>query len=598
MTDFHDYRPSRRLYPTLAISPDGSRIAYCDDRNGQFNLVVAPIDGEATQLTDYTDRSVRQVSWHPDGSILFFAADREGDEFHQLFRIDAGSREITQLTDAPDVQHFLAGEACSPDGRYLAFAANDDERTNQDVSLLDLGTGQVRRVLALQSMVLAGTWSADSTRLTAVDVHSNSDYRPHVVDVAGGESRELMPDHTGIKNEPVGLLPDHSALVVATDLDRDFVGLASVSLDDGTLSWLATPDWDVEQAALSADGSRLVWTVNVDGNSQLYARELESGQDLTAPALPPGMVSQLSVSRDGRQVALLVSTATRPTNLALVDLDGGDVTWLTDVRPATVDADSMTEPRLIRYATHDGRKVAAYLYRPAGDGPFPVVLSIHGGPEAQERPVYAYAGLYQYLLSRGIGVLAPNVRGSTGYGTSYQRLIMRDWGGAELGDFEQAAAYLRSLEWIDRDRIGVFGASFGGFAVLSCLSRLPDLWAVGVDIVGPSNLVTLAGSVPPTWRRMMTEWVGHAEDDKDFLVSRSPVTYADGIVAPLLVIQGANDPRVRQAESDQIVERLRSRGVDVRYDVYADEGHGFTKADNEAKALTDSADFLVKHLIR
>jgi dipeptidyl aminopeptidase/acylaminoacyl peptidase len=220
-----------------------------------------------------------------------------------------------------------------------------------------------------------------------------------------------------------------------------------------------------------------------------------------------------------------------------------------------------------------------------------VILSIHGGPEWQERPMYLSSGLYQYLLTRGMGILAPNVRGSTGYGKTYQKLIHRDWGGAELGDFKAAAEYLKGLDWVDGDRLGVYGGSFGGFATLSCVSRLPEYWAAAVDIVGPSNLVTLARTAPPTWRRMMAKWIGDPDTEADFMMERSPITYVDQIRAPLFVIQGANDPRVVKAESDQIVDGLRARGVEVRYDVYEDEGHGFTRRANELKATGDTAAF-------
>jgi dipeptidyl aminopeptidase/acylaminoacyl peptidase len=254
----------------------------------------------------------------------------------------------------------------------------------------------------------------------------------------------------------------------------------------------------------------------------------------------------------------------------------------------------------VRFATWDGRQIPAFLYRPAGASaadPVPVVLSIHGGPEAQERPTYAYAGFYQYLLSRGIAILAPNIRGSTGYGKSYQRLIHRDWSGGDRLDFEAAVKYLHGLDWVDRDRIAVYGGSYGGFATLTCVSRLPDYWAAAVDIVGPANLVTFTKAVPPTWRRFMALWVGDPETEEEFLLERSPITYVDQIKTPLFVIQGAKDPRVVKAESDQIVAELRERGVPVRYDVYEDEGHGFTKRENELKAMGDVAAFLEEHLL-
>jgi dipeptidyl aminopeptidase/acylaminoacyl peptidase len=314
------------------------------------------------------------------------------------------------------------------------------------------------------------------------------------------------------------------------------------------------------------------------------------------PAIPTGVVGALSVSHDGSRVAVLLCTGTRPNNVALVDLAAGEFRWLTDAAPVAADPGGFVEPQLVRFPTHDGRQVPAYLYRPAGDGPFGVVLSIHGGPEAQERAAYNYGGMYQYLLSRGVGVLAPNVRGSTGYGTAYQKLIHHDWGGAELGDFEHAATYLHGLDWVNPARIGVFGGSFGGFATLSCVSRLPKLWAAAVSVVGPSNLETFVRAVPPTWRRYMADWVGDPDTEAEFLRARSPITYADQIVAPLFVIQGANDPRVVQQESDQIVASLRERGVDVRYDVYADEGHGFTKRENQLRAVGDAADFLIRYL--
>jgi dipeptidyl aminopeptidase/acylaminoacyl peptidase len=277
----------------------------------------------------------------------------------------------------------------------------------------------------------------------------------------------------------------------------------------------------------------------------------------------------------------------------------GDLRQLSQAFLGGVPEAEMVEPELTRYPSFDGRQIPGFLYQPRDLAPgerIPVVLSIHGGPEAQELPGYAYNGFYQYLLSRGIGILATNIRGSTGYGKSYQKLIHRDWGGAELKDLEQAALYLRGLEWVDPDRIGVFGGSFGGFATLSCVTRLPDYWAAAVDIVGPSNLITFVKAVPPHWRRFMKQWVGDPEEDAEMLRQRSPISYVDNVQTPLLVIQGANDPRVVKGESDQMVERLRELGRTVEYMVFEDEGHGFTKTSNWLKALGASADWLVGHL--
>jgi len=209
-----------------------------------------------------------------------------------------------------------------------------------------------------------------------------------------------------------------------------------------------------------------------------------------------------------------------------------------------------------------------------------------------------YKPMYQYLLSRGIGVLATNIRGSSGYGKTYQTLIHRDWGGADMEDWRHAAEWLRSQDFVDPERLGVFGGSYGGFATLTCVTRLPEYWAAAVDIVGPSNLVTFAKAVPPTWRRFMAKVVGDPETEVDFLLERSPITYVNNVRAPLLVMQGAKDPRVVKPESDQMVARLRELGREVEYEVFEDEGHGFTRYANEIRAYRLGTSWLERHLTR
>lgn len=595
MPCYDDYAPTQRFWPALALSPDGTAVAYVADSGGQLNLVVHPLDGSPPlAVTEGTEWSVRQVGWSPDSAMLYFAADRDGDEYFQLFQVGRDGSGRQQLTDDPKVVHYLGEEPVSPDGRWLAYSANDREPTDQDILLRDLATGEVRRLLQLGGFLEAGPWAPDSSSLLASDARSNTDVAPLIAGLDGTFTR-LLEGRPG-KHLGVGWDENGAAVYLTTDLDRDFVGLVRLDLASGAISVVEAPDWDIEHAAVVADGRLAVWSVNVDGVSRLGGRNLLAGTSPAFPDIPRGALTAMSAARDGGGVCVLAATATRPENVGVVDIAAGGFRWVTDSVPTVADAASFVEPELVRFRTHDGRDIPAYLYRPVGVGPFGVVLSIHGGPEFQERPDYSYNGLYQYLLSRGVGVLAPNVRGSTGYGTLYQKLIHHDWGGDELKDFEHAHRYLTSLDWVNPAQIGVFGGSYGGFATLSCVSRLPGPWAAAVSIVGPSNLVTFVASVPPTWRRFMAEWVGDVDTEKNFLRERSPITYADDIVTPLFVIQGAHDQRVVQAESDQIVERLRTRGVDVRYDVYPDEGHGFTKRFNEAKALSDTAEFLIGYL--
>jgi dipeptidyl aminopeptidase/acylaminoacyl peptidase len=598
---YRDFQSNLRFQQTLALSPDGRQVAYVDDASGQFNLKVQPVSGgPARQLTSHVDRAVRRAAWHPDGRSLLFVADAKGDEKTQLYLFDLATEGIEAVSEIPGVQHVAAmGAPFSPDGRLLAYAANDRTPADQDILIRDLASGDVCRVPADGRRLYAGHWSPDGTRLSLLDLRTNHDTAVYVVAADGGSLTRVTPDDDASKYEIGPWLADGSGMVVLSTTGREFTGLGVLAADTGDVSWLDTPEWEVEEAVLSADGRVLVWNVNADGSAQLRARDLGKGEDLPMPDLPMGAVTELTISADGRRVALRMSTPTRPWNIATIDVaGGGELRWLTEAAPTVADSRSFVEPELVRYPAGDGHSVPAYLYRPrTGQGRAGVLLSIHGGPEWQERPVYTQDGFYQYLLSHGIGVLAPNVRGSTGYGKAYQKLIYRDWGGVDLRDFADAVAYLRSLDWVDPRRIGVYGGSYGGFSALSCVSRLPELdWAAGVSVCGPSNLVTLAKSSPPTWHSLVLAMFGDPDGNADHLLSRSPVTHADQIRAPLMVVQGANDPRVPQSESDQIVQRLRARGVEVRYLVFPDEGHGFTKRENQAKAYTDLSDFLVEHL--
>jgi dipeptidyl aminopeptidase/acylaminoacyl peptidase len=258
----------------------------------------------------------------------------------------------------------------------------------------------------------------------------------------------------------------------------------------------------------------------------------------------------------------------------------------------------MVEPELIEYLTFDGKMIPALLYKPkikAGKQ-YPVVVSVHGGPEWQERARYNYNGLYQYLLNQGIAILAPNIRGSTGYGLSYQKLIRRDWGGGELKDIEYAARYLHSLDWADNDRIAIFGASFGGQTVLGAVSRLPEYWVAGVSLVAAVSLVTFIKNCPEHWKPMMKGWVGDLEEDYDMLVERSPSTYVDNIRAPLLMIYGANDPR-NTADSTPFVERVRENGIEVQYYIDETGGHRASNRNKLIKWWKMVADFLEDKLL-
>lgn len=600
--EFNRYFAVRAHMGNLAFAPDGRQIAYLVNTSGQFNIWRQAIAGGwASQVTTFERETVRGLIWSPSGEVIA-AADSDGSEQYQIFSISATGGPVRYFTDRPDAQFELSPDGLSPDGRFLAFAGNDRAPTDADVLVRDLTTGQTQRVLVNGRYNIAVNWSPDGRYLTAVDLRSNTNLHVWLYDTEADTSREALPHDDEFFFAPGPWLPDSSGFYAVCDRGREFKGVAIYSLAHDALRWVLTPDWDIEHVDLSADGRRIVWVQNESGRSQLYLRD-DDGVALRVVGLPLGVIEQIRLTADGRALALRINSATAPAEIYVVTLGPIGAEETPRVRRLTygmlggLAPEALVEPELVSFTTFDGREIPAWLYRPRGVSAHhqaPAILSIHGGPEAQER--VEYSAFYQYLLARGIGVLAPNIRGSTGYGVAYQKLIHRDWGGAELRDIEAAAHYLGALPWVSEQRIGVYGGSFGGFATLSAVTRLPDYWAAAVDIVGPSNLITFVRSVPPTWRRMMADWVGDPETDAELLRERSPITHVENVRAPLLILQGANDPRVVKAESDQMVERLRHMGRDVEYVIFEDEGHGFAKRANQLRGYWLAAEFFEKHL--
>lgn len=600
---FDRYFAVRGYWGNLAFAPDGSQLAYITNTSGQLNIWrQSMLGGWPFQVTVFEESSVRAVLWVPSGELLGMA-DSGGDEQYQIFSIPAQGGPVRYYTDRADAQYRVGEHSLSPDGTLLALSGNDRDPSESDILVLDLNTGETRRLLEGGGVYSPGYWSPDGRYLTITDECSNINQRLLLVDVTTGESREILPHTDDHILRPGPWLPDNSGFYIITNRGREFNGVARYLLESERAEWLIIPDWDVEHLLLSRDGTRLVWSQNEHGYCRLYLRD-EGRPAAQITGLPPGIIEGIALAPDGQSLALLLDAPTTTAEVYLLTLGQIGAPETPQMRRLTysmlggLTPDDLVEPKLVEYPTFDGRAVPAWLYRPRGvaqDARVPLVLIIHGGPEGQERP--AYQPFYQYLLACGIGVLAPNHRGSTGYGITYQKLVRRDFGGGDLKDLQASVEYARSLPWVDPERLGIFGGSYGGFMTLSAITRLPDYWAAAVDFFGPSDLISAMRSVPPTWRKSIAAWCGDPDDDAEMLRAHSPITYVEQARAPLLVVQGANDPRVVRAESDQMVERLRQLGREVEYHVFEDEGHGFAKRANLQRAYRYAADFFARHLL-
>jgi dipeptidyl aminopeptidase/acylaminoacyl peptidase len=373
------------------------------------------------------------------------------------------------------------------------------------------------------------------------------------------------------------------------------------------MSLLLTPDWDVEALALSPDGRTLAHLTNVEGYSELGLLDAATGRSLPVPVLPRGMIgapvllrcaTRLDFDASGRRLALSLSSPTLTPDVWVLDLDANSARQVTHSSLAGIPRDSFVEPELVHFRSFDGLEIPGLLYLPPGaerDGRLPVLVDVHGGPESQRRP--EFNAVSQYLVNRGYAVFAPNVRGSSGYGLDYLRLDDVEKRMDSVADLAEGARWLVQSGVADPQRVAVMGGSYGGFMVLAALTTYPELWAAGVDIVGIANFVTFLENTGP-WRRHLREAeYGSLASDRPFLQSISPIHRLDRVTAPLLVIHGANDPRVPIGEAEQVVGALRARGVPVEYLRYEDEGHGLQKLTNRLDAYPRIADFLDRHLV-
>ena len=582
-------------------------LVFTADLTGQPNIWhqrVGPRGepGASRPMTAYTDHAVRVIAPAADGRSLFFAADQDGDEQMQIYRLSSQGGDPVALTDDRRVRHELSAGGVDPLGRRLLYVDNGRSPSDLDVVVHDLARGTTARPLPTDSVWTHPTWDPSGRQFFVLKFLSNARIHTFVHDPARRTTVEVVPHDSDDWAVAEAWTRDGRSLLVRTDIGRQFKQLELVELSTGKRKVIAAAKADVEEVRYSARTSTLVYAVNEEGYSTLYAGRLP-GRVHRVASIPPGHLplswgSVLGIAPDGRSAAAIWSRGSQPDEIVWFPLGPGRSQQLSESMVGGVPDGPLPEPKLVRFPTFDGRKIPAFYYLPKHrpKSPMPAVLSIHGGPEGQERPEWTYSGLYAWLNARGIAVLAPNIRGSTGYGKSYQKLIYHDWGGAELQDLKSAAEWLCSRPEIDPSRLGVFGGSFGGFATLGCVTRLPEYWKVAVDVVGPSNLLTFVKTTVPFWVRFVNELVGNPETEADFLRERSPITYIDRVRADMLIMQGANDPRVNKAESDQMVERLRANGRSVEYMVFEDEGHGFTKRVNQLKAWGAAARFLADHL--
>ena len=485
----------------------------------------------------------------------------------------------------------------------LLFAANRRDPAIFDLYRQPIDGGPAEMIWQHDQVgyLFYASWSPDNQRVAFVREAKSAEHDLFELDLSNGQVRQLNPPDKAAEYYGIAYAKDGNHLFVNTDLDSDFLHLTRLDLRSGDWETLVAPNADIEQFAYSADGRYLAYVTNREGDSYLELLDLATSVARPAPEpfTRPGVIGayqdQMVFSADSQRLAFSYSSATRTSDIYIWNLDLNDDALVrkTDSSHGGIPVSEFVNPSLIHYPTFDDLQIPAFYYRPdqANDEELmPAILYVHGGPESQFQPNFNFQ--VQFFVQHGYAVMAPNVRGSAGYGNTYMNLDNVEKRMDSVADLASAARWLAKQPGIDPKRLVVYGGSYGGFMVLSALATYPDLFAAGVNIVGISNFVTSLENTSAYRRVHRESEYGSLANDREFLHSVSPLNHVDKISAPLMVIHGANDPRVPLSEAQQMVSALEERQVPVRFLVFNDEGHGVIKLKNKLVLYPAVIEFL------
>jgi dipeptidyl aminopeptidase/acylaminoacyl peptidase len=601
--DFERYL-NVRLFHGPSFSPDGKFLSFLTNVTGVDEVWSVPVEMQAqhpswpSQLTFRGERFV-SATFSPKEDILLVSGDVGGNERKQLYTLSVDGSLFTPLTKRPEVMHLFGG--WSPDGTRITYSSNERDQRYFDVYDHHIASGEVKRLFRQDGSNHALKYSPDGQQVLVSHYESNVRNQLLLVDVVTGNVEALTAETNALPSlySTAEWSVAGDGLYVLSNYGRQFLSLAYLDLITKEMTYLIDTSWDVTLLAMTPDGKRMAFVTNEDGYSRLEIFEVPESWDqrrsLAALVLPKGVVEEITWSQDGTRLAITFNCADDSPSIWVWDVETGSFWRATPSSLGGIPRSSFISPSLVRYPTFDGREIPAFLYLPHEKvEQLPIVVYVHGGPEGQSLPIFN--PVIQYFVAHGYGVLAPNVRGSSGYGYEYQSLDDVRLRMDSVADLQYAAFWLKESGIADPERIAIMGGSYGGFMVLSAVTTYPDLWAAGVDIVGIANFVTFLENTGP-WRRKIRESeYGSLENDREFLEQISPIHSVDRIRAPMCIIHGANDPRVPVGEAEQIVTALHAHYIPVKYMRFEDEGHGLFKRANRLIAYPAIALFLEEHL--
>jgi dipeptidyl aminopeptidase/acylaminoacyl peptidase len=582
-----------------SFSSDEKSVLFHTNKTGIYNVYSAPVSGgAAAQLTNSTKESTFAVSYFPKDTRFLYRYDRGGNENEHLYlrELDGSERD---LTPGDKVKANFLG--WSHDRKSFFYSTNERDARFFDIFEMPIDTFKPWLVYKDETGLEVSAISDDKKYIAfQKNGGSTADSDILLYNTATKEMKNITA-HTGdVANGAETFDVSSKYLYYLTDAGSEFKYVARYDLATGKSDVVEKTPWDVAYTYFSNNGRYRVTAINEDARTKIKIYETASGKLVSLPQLPNADITGVNISPSEKLMAFYLNGDRSPSNLYVYDFVTKKATKLTDSLNPEINQADLVDSQVIRYKSFDGVDIPSILYKPkraSATNKVPALVLVHGGPGGQTR--VGYSALTQYLVNHGYAVLGVNNRGSSGYGKSFYTSDDGKHGREPLWDCVEAKKYLASLGYVDERKIGIAGGSYGGYMVLAALAFKPQEFAVGVDLFGVSNWVRTLQSIPPYWesfRKSLYKEIGDPNTDLENLRAVSPLFHADKIVKPLIVLQGANDPRVIKPESDEIVENIKKRGGVVEYVLFDNEGHGFTKKANEIRAYKAILDFLDRYL--
>lgn len=526
-----------------------------------------------------------------DQDQVLIVKDTHGDEktFIEIHNLKLGTIETLPKGDGKDTLGFV-----SKDKKTLYFNSSRDDNFAGGLYSYDFKSKKVR--FLYREPGITTNWAGNiehNGHFYIIQTKSNTASVLKKINIKTKKVSDVFVEPNTLIF-PVSALPKDKLLIL-TNFNRQFLSLGILELKTSKISYIQKDQWDVDAIEVSSDKKRLYLAKNVAGKSVFEIYTCPGFKKIPCKFKTTGVITNILSSKDSNNVILGFSSPTEPKNFYRYNLKTKKSERLTDTWTSIIPEAELCSPKEIKYQSN-GKSIYSWLFLPKGNKKNrkpPVIIWPHDGPQAQEKA--QFRPIFQFFISKGFAIWAPNHRGSTGFGIDFTKEINGQWGTADFPDMLNGINWLKKSGLIDEKNISIMGGSYGGYMTLRCITKIPDTFKVAVDIFGPSNLLTFINSVPPDWKPFMDEMVGNSERDLKKLTEQSPIFSLEKIDCPLIVIQGGRDPRVVQRESDQIVEKLKKMNKEVEYIVFEDEGHGFLKIENELKAYEAIADFVKKH---